>query len=90
MIVERLKLNYAMNDENPVDHVKFYNQYKPDEGHYLVTLTHYFRHLLIYLILYIVFNLSRSQVSYLVPEQYEEINTRIFARDPEKVNLQYI
>jgi hypothetical protein len=39
VIVERLKLNYAMNDENPVDHVKFYNQYKPDEGHYLVTLT---------------------------------------------------
>ncbi|RIA97929.1 HD phosphohydrolase domain-containing protein [Glomus cerebriforme] len=63
VIVERLKLNYAMNDENPVDHVKFYNQYKQDE----------------------VFNLSRSQVSYLVPEQYEEINIRIFARDPEKM-----
>jgi len=27
VIVDRLKLNYAMSDKNPVDHVKFYNQY---------------------------------------------------------------
>lgn len=63
IIVDRLKLNYAMNDKNPVDYVKFYNQYNLDE----------------------TFNLTKSQVSYLVPEKYEEISIRIFARKPEKM-----
>ncbi|CAB5208884.1 unnamed protein product [Rhizophagus irregularis] len=63
IIVDRLKLNYAMNDKNPVDYVKFYNQYNLDE----------------------TFNLTKSQVSYFVPEKYEEISIRIFARKPEKM-----
>lgn len=33
-----------------------------------------------------VFKLKRSQVSYLVPEQFEELNIRIFTRDRNKIN----
>ncbi|RIA96134.1 hypothetical protein C1645_815822 [Glomus cerebriforme] len=63
VIVHRLTLNYGMKDENPVDHVKFYDKYTPNK----------------------VFKLERSQVSYLVPEQFEELNIRIFTKDREKV-----
>ncbi|CAG8494845.1 12102_t:CDS:10 [Funneliformis caledonium] len=62
VIVDRIKLNYAKKNENPVDCVKFYNQYEIDKAFYL----------------------DKSQVSYLVPEQYEETIIRIFTRDDSK------
>ncbi|CAI2168138.1 14688_t:CDS:10 [Funneliformis geosporum] len=63
VIVNRIKLSYAKKNENPVDYVKFYNQYDIDKA----------------------FNLEKSQVSYLIPEQYEETIIRIFTRDCSKM-----
>ncbi|PKY38250.1 HD phosphohydrolase domain-containing protein [Rhizophagus irregularis] len=64
IIVNRLVLNYGMKNENPVDHVKFYNKNLPNK----------------------VFKLEKSQVSYLVPEQFEELNIRIFTKDHKKID----
>ncbi|RGB30015.1 hypothetical protein C1646_765907 [Rhizophagus diaphanus] len=63
--VNRLLLNYGMKNENPADHVKFYDKNLPNK----------------------VFKLEKSQVSYLVPEQFEELNIRIFTKDHKKINL---
>jgi len=32
IIVEKLRINYAMKDQNPVDHIKFYSKYNGNES----------------------------------------------------------
>ncbi|RIA99444.1 hypothetical protein C1645_747297 [Glomus cerebriforme] len=36
-----------------------------------------------------VFTLEKSQVSYLVPEQFEELNIRIFSKDPDHKKIEH-
>jgi hypothetical protein len=77
-----------MKNENPVDHVKFYDK-NLNNGQY--THSHIVFYLLRYFIfilyVFIVFKLEKSQVSYLVPEHFEELSIRIFTKDRKKVNL---
>jgi len=63
IIVDWLRINYAMQDRNPVDNIRFYSRYNDFKS----------------------FQIPRSKVSFLIPEQYEELAVRIFTRDPDKV-----
>ena len=58
-----LRINYAMQDRNPVDNIRFYSRYNDFQS----------------------FKIPRTKVSFMVPEQYEELAIRIFTRDPDKV-----
>ena len=65
IIVDWLRINYAMKDINPVDKISFFSRYNDFES----------------------FHISRAKVSFIVPEQYEEVAIRIYTRDPEKVRI---
>ena len=63
IIVDWLRINYAMQDRNPVDNIRFFSRYNDFQA----------------------LKIPRSKVSFLVPEQYEELAIRIFTRDSDKV-----
>jgi len=83
VIVDWLKINYGLQDKNPVDHMKFFSRYN-DNG-----LKFFFLCLLITCPIDIVFlpeshTIPKDKVSIVVPEHFEETSVRIFARDPTK------
>ncbi|KAJ3015556.1 SAM domain and HD [Thoreauomyces humboldtii] len=62
VIIEWLKLGYAMKDKNPVDLIKFFQKWHPNHS----------------------FHIKREHVSTFLPNNFEEITLRVFARDNEK------
>ncbi|KAI9343829.1 hypothetical protein BD770DRAFT_397934 [Pilaira anomala] len=63
VIVTFTKINYSMNESNPVDSIRFFSRYNDQES----------------------FNISKKKVSYMIPSKFQDINIRIFTRDPTKM-----
>ncbi|KAI9002319.1 hypothetical protein BC832DRAFT_593626 [Gaertneriomyces semiglobifer] len=62
VIVEWLKLGYAMKDRNPVDNIGFFSKWHPD----------------------VKFHVPKEHVSSFIPNDFEEITLRVYARNNDK------
>ncbi|CAO3687955.1 hypothetical protein G6F70_003663 [Rhizopus microsporus] len=63
VIVRFTKINYAMNDNNPVDSIRFFSKFNENES----------------------FNISKQKVSYMIPSKFQDVNIRVFTRNPQKM-----
>lgn len=64
MIVNFSKINYSMNECNPVDSIRFFSKFNDQES----------------------FNISKQKVSYMIPSKFQDVNIRIFTRNPTKMS----
>lgn len=69
----------TISNKNPIDYIKFYGKWNINGKRFtckiIITYNNYAD----------AFTIPRDKVSYIVPESYEEISIRIFARDPSLV-----
>jgi hypothetical protein len=88
VIIEWLVINYAMKDRNPMDSVRFFSKQHQHQGtigqqsKWIIPSTYSFK-ILMFLCFLGSFTIPKQQVSSLVPSQFQEINIRVFARNPE-------
>jgi hypothetical protein len=81
VIVSFSKINYSMNESNPVDSIRFFSKFN-DQGMYrIVSILQSSYHWPIE-----SFNISQEKVSYMIPHKFQDINIRIFARDKNKMS----
>ncbi|KAI7900212.1 uncharacterized protein BX663DRAFT_518954 [Cokeromyces recurvatus] len=63
IIVDFSKVNYSMNDSNPVDSIRFFSKFNQEES----------------------FKIPQEKVSYMIPNKFQDINIRIYTRNPYKM-----
>ncbi len=74
VIVNKVKFDYAMKDQNPVDHVHFFANWE-DTSRSTSPLADGAAK----------FKIPKSKISNIIPDRFQEFYVRVYARDPRHV-----